>query len=177
MKHQQQHEFRVEVFPFAWPTRALVWFVFKGERNLSVDRALKIKQQALAGLQAKDSINTFHWCKMLLNVESPASLAVVQRFETDSKFFCCFTVVLLRLLAAWPWQHHWPLSGIPVVLGLLLLALWRYMEQFFKATNQAYWFVITLKTQAGKVQIGKFKNAFTTFRHKVLLTIPAPGSQ
>ena len=103
-----------------WPARALIWLVFKRERNLAVDRAGKIKQQALGPLQAKDAINTFQWCKALLNVESPASLAVVQRFEADSKFFRCFTVVLLLLLVAWPWQHQWPLAGIPIVLALLL---------------------------------------------------------
>lgn len=83
-----------------WLARALIWLVFKGERNLAVDRAAKIKQQALSALQAKDAINTFQWSKAWLNAESPASLAVVQRFEADSKFFRCFAVVLLLLLAA-----------------------------------------------------------------------------
>jgi ADP-ribose pyrophosphatase YjhB (NUDIX family) len=59
------------------------------------------------------------------------------------------------LLAAWPWQRHWPLAGIPVALVLLLLALWRYMEQRYKATNQAYWSVITLTAQGGKVTLDK----------------------
>jgi 8-oxo-dGTP pyrophosphatase MutT (NUDIX family) len=138
-----------------WRARALIWLVFKGERNLAVERAAKIKQQSLGSLQAKDAINAFQWCKVLLNAESPTSLAVVQRFEADSKFFRCFAVVLLLLLAAWPWQHQWPLSGIPVVLGLLLLALWRYMEQRLKATNQAYWSVITLKAKEGKIAVEK----------------------
>jgi hypothetical protein len=67
----------------------------------------------------------------------PQSLAVVQRFEADSKF------LLLHGRAAgsaraWPFQHTWPPAGIRVVLALLLLALWRYMEQRYKATNQAY---------------------------------------
>jgi len=138
-----------------WIARSLIWLVFKGERNLAVDCAARIKQQALGALQAKDAINTFQWSKASLNAESPASLAVVQRFEADSKFFRCFTVVLLLLLAAWPWQHHWPLGGIPVVLVLLILALWRYMEQRYKATNQAYWSVITLTAQGGKVTLDK----------------------
>jgi len=138
-----------------WPARALVWLVFKGERNLAVERAVKIKQQALDSLQAKDAINTFQWSKAWLNAESPASLAVVQRFEADSKFFRCFTVVLLLLLIAWPWQQQWPLSGIPIVLALLLLALWRYMEQRHKATNQAYWSVITLMAKDGNVVLDK----------------------
>ncbi len=133
-----------------WPARALIWLVFKRERNLAVDRAGRIKQQALDALQARDSINTFQWCKAFLNIESPASLAVVQRFEANSKFFRCFTIVLLLLLVAWPLQHRWPLATLPVGLVLLLLALWRYMEQRFKATNQAYWSVITLAARSGK---------------------------
>lgn len=139
----------------SWFARALIWLVFKRERNLAVERASKIKRQALDPLQAQDAVNTFQWCKALLNAESPASLAVVQRFEANSKFFRCFTVVLLLLLIAWPWQHQWPLAGIPVVLALLLLALWRYMEQRYKATNQAYWSVITLTAKDGKVALDK----------------------
>jgi len=136
-----------------WFARALIWLVFKRERNLAVDRAKKIKEEALDRLQAKNAINTFQWCKTFLNVESPASLAVVQRFEADSKFFRSFTVVLLLLLAAWPLQHKWPQAAMPVVLVLLLLALWRYMEQRLKATNQAYWSVITLTARGGQVTL------------------------
>ena len=141
----------------SWPIRMCVSLVFKRERNLAVDRAVKIKEHALVPLQAKDAINTFQWSKAWLNAESPASLAVVQRFEADSKFFRCFTVVLLLLLIAWPWQHQWPLAGIPVVLVLLLLALWRYMEQRYKATNQAYWSVITLTAKDSKIALEKLE--------------------
>ena len=132
-----------------WPVRAVIWLVFKRERDLAVDRAGKIKQRSLAVVQAKDAINTYQWCKALLNTESPASLTVVQRFEADSKFFRCFAVVLLILLVSWPWHQRWPVIGIPVVVILLLLALWRYVEQRHKATNQAYWSVITLTAKAG----------------------------
>jgi ADP-ribose pyrophosphatase YjhB (NUDIX family) len=135
----------------SWPIRVCVSLLFKRERNLAVDRAVEIKEQALGALRAKDTINAFQWCKALLNVESPQSLAVVQRFEADSKFFRCFTVVLLVLLAAWPVNDTWPPVGIPVVVVLLLLALWRYMEQRYKATNQAYWSVITLTAKDGKI--------------------------
>src|SRR6516225_7416688 len=131
--------------------RALIWMFFKHDRNLAVKRAQKIKNQTLGALQAENSINTFQWCKALLNVESPTSLALVQRFEADSKFFRCFAVVLLVLLVVWPFQHKWSLAGIPVVLFLLLLALWRYIEQRFKATHQAYWSAITVTAQSGKV--------------------------
>jgi len=139
----------------SWPARALIWLVFKRERNLAVDRAAKIKRQALGPLQAKDSINTFQWSKAVLAVDSSESLAVVQRFEADSKFFRSFVIVLLVLAAAWPLQHTWPLKGILVLLVLLLLALWRYMEQRFKATNQAYWSLITLTAKDGKLVFDK----------------------
>src|SRR5436190_196070 len=79
----------------AWPWRAMIWLVFKGERNLAVGRATKLRKQALSKLQAKDSINSFQWCKALLAKEGPESLTVVQRFEADSKFFRSFVVVLL----------------------------------------------------------------------------------
>jgi len=142
-----------------WLVRALIWLVFKREQNLAVNRVLKIKQNALAPLQANATVNVFQWCKALLNVESPASLAIVQRFEADSKFFRCFTVVMLLLLVVWPWQHQWPSAGIPVVLGLLLLALWRYMEQRYKSTNQAYWSVITLTAKEGRITLEKLAPA------------------
>ena len=96
-----------------WPVRALVWLVFKDERNLAVNRAVKIKQQILRPLQAKDSINTFQSCKALLNSENPSALAAVQRFEANSKFFRCFAVVLLILLIAWPWQERGLSAGFP----------------------------------------------------------------
>src|SRR5271157_2091597 len=136
-----------------WFPRALIWLVFKTERNLAVDKVGKIKRQVLGALQAGDVMNNFQWSKAVLNSESATSAAVVQRFEADSKFFRCFSVVLLLLLAAWPFQHTWPLAVVPVALVLLLLALWRYMEQRFKATNQAYWSVIALTAQGGKVKI------------------------
>ncbi len=141
--------------PLPWLARALIWLVFKRERNLAVERPSKLKRQALGPLQAQDAVNTFRWCKALMNSESPAGLAVVLRFEADSKFFRCFAVVLLLLLIAWQWQHQWSPAGIPIVLALLLLALWRYMEQRYKATNQAYWSVITLAAKNGKVALDK----------------------
>jgi ADP-ribose pyrophosphatase len=127
---------------FRWWVRVMVWLTFKRESNEAVDRAGKIKEQSLFRLHAKESINNFQWCKALLAIESPESLAVVQRFEADSKFFRCFIIVLLVMLVwAWP-AKNWRLAIAPAVL--LPLAMWRYMELRFKATNQAYWSVITL---------------------------------
>ncbi len=148
-----------------WLVRAFCWIVFKQEQDLAVNCAGKIKEQALKPLQAQEAINTFQWSKALLAREHPESLATVQRFEADSKFFRCFAIVLLVLLATWPLHQKWPPSGIPVALVLLLLALWRYMEQRYKATNQAYWSVLTLTARDGKVNPDKFAGPFANPPH------------
>lgn len=131
------------------PFRVLVWLVFKSERNLAVDVAGRIKQKVLGPLQAKESINTFQWCKALLTIESPESLAVVHRFEADSKFFRSFTIVLLLMPFFWS-KEEWQYIPNLLLLVVLPLALWRFMEQRYKATNQAYWSVITLTAQNDK---------------------------
>lgn len=69
----------------SWPIRMCVSLVIKRERNLALDCVLEVKEHALAGL-SKDAINAFQWCKALLKVESPQSLAVVQRFEPTPSF-------------------------------------------------------------------------------------------
>lgn len=91
----------------------------------------------------------------MLNIKSVENLAVVQRFEADSKFFRCFAVVLLALLVFWPFDHQSRPGGTVVVLGLLALSLWRYMEQRYKAINQAYFSVITVFANGGKLAIEK----------------------
>lgn len=139
--------------------RAPIWLVFKRERNLAVDRAGKIKEKMLTGLGAINAVNTFPWSKAVLNIDSLASLAVVQRFEADSKFFRSFSVVLFLLAVSLPLHRKWPWESLGVMLALFLLALWRYMEQRYKATNQAYWSVITLTAQGGKVVVDKGKAA------------------
>jgi ADP-ribose pyrophosphatase YjhB (NUDIX family) len=144
-----------------WPARALIWLVFKSESNDAVECARKLKEQALEPLQAKDAINTFQWCKALLTIESPASLTLVQRLEADSKFFRSLVVVLVVFAASWPFLQKLPLTGFGVAmlllvwLVLLLLSLWRYFEQRLKATNEAYWSVITLMALKGKAAFEK----------------------
>lgn len=128
-----------------------MWLVFKNERDLAVGCARKIKEYSLQSLDAAEAVNTFQWAKAWLNGESPQSFAVVQRFEADSKFFRSFVIVLLILFAAAVGRLDGGAAG--VVLGVLLLALWRYMEQRHKATNQAYWSVITLTARDGKTRL------------------------
>jgi ADP-ribose pyrophosphatase YjhB (NUDIX family) len=62
--------------------------------------------------------------------------------------------VLLVLTAVWSSQEL-RLKRLVVGLVLLLLALWRYMEQRFKASNQAYWAVITLTARDRKLAFDK----------------------
>jgi 8-oxo-dGTP pyrophosphatase MutT (NUDIX family) len=134
-----------------WPLRLGLWAVFRNESNQAVRRAGEVKKRLLSPLRADQAVNTFQWCKVWLNVESQASLQTVQRLEADSKFFRSFVVVLAVVLITWPWHH----PGSPLLAlgtaGLLLLALWRYMEQRWKATNQAYWSVLTLVARQGQL--------------------------
>lgn len=150
--------------PLSWAiTRMLVWLVFKDERDAAVGRARAIKEAVLSPLGAQDAINAFQWCKALLTIESPASFSEVERLEASSKFFRSL-VVVLTLVLAWAVaascglgprtnplvQHAGHAALLLGVLGLLiLLSLWRYLDQRYKATNQAYGAVITLTAQAG----------------------------
>lgn len=99
------------------------------------------------GAEAASAINVFQWSKARLSKLHPEGLAVVQRFEADSKFFRSFMIVLLPfavvLLVTGPRAE-----GV-VYLVLVLLAALRYTDQRFKATQQAYWFGITLEGLPG----------------------------
>jgi ADP-ribose pyrophosphatase YjhB (NUDIX family) len=130
-----------------WFARLLVWAVFKPGASLTLNSAKVIKQRSLDPLLAHASINTFQWSKALLALESPASLATVQRFEADSKFFRSFAIVLLALFVMWLVKGRPGLAALGAFL--ILAALWRYMEQRFKAINQAYWSVITHTARTG----------------------------
>jgi ADP-ribose pyrophosphatase YjhB (NUDIX family) len=132
-----------------WIGRTLVWLVFKREDNAAVERAAAIKRELLKPVQGAAAINTFQWSKAWLTSESPASLEQVQRFEADSKFFRSLVVVLLILILVWSLKQQ--VTLVIVAFCLLPLALWRYMDQRLKATNQAYWSVITLVARGGKV--------------------------
>ena len=115
--------------PLSWSARAPSWLAFGRERNLAVHQPTRTERQPLEPLQAGDAVNTFQRCKTLLAIESPASLAIVPRFEADSQVFRCLAVVLAILLAVWLWRGPWLPAAIPLSLALLVLALWRYMEQ------------------------------------------------
>jgi 8-oxo-dGTP pyrophosphatase MutT (NUDIX family) len=108
-----------------------------------VRQAVAIKEQYLKPLEASSAINAFQWCKARLTLSHLEALATVQHFEADSKFFRSLLVVLVLLI---PWGLLTHRTSIAVAcLPVLGLAFWRYVDQRLKATNQAYWYVITLE--------------------------------
>lgn len=136
----------------SWWIRSTVFVVFKREENAAVEAAGRLREKYLQ--DTASTMNTFKRSKEWLRTRSPVSLAAVERFEADSKFFRSFAaslVILLPFLVVWVtfWRsdiNSW-LAGILIVgVVLLALTLWRYMEQRHKATNQAYNSVIVLAT-------------------------------
>src|SRR5262245_1869975 len=126
-----------------WRSFATSNWLFGENADASVIKAQRIKARALQSLSAEGAINAYQWCKARLSKDHPDGLVAVNRFEADSKFFRSFSVVLFALALIYAYQQR----RIPalVCFGFLLLALLRYMDQRFKATQQAYWFVVTLE--------------------------------
>lgn len=126
-------------------TRLLARALVKKSADQAVRKAVQIKEHYLDPLAASSAINAFQWSKARLALDHPEALATVHRFEADSKFFRSLVVVLCVLI---PWGAA---GGRPAVAGvgvpLLILAFWRYVDQRLKATNQAYFYVITLESQ------------------------------
>lgn len=105
--------------------------------------AERMKTCALQALSAEGAINAYQWCKALLSKDHPEGLVAVQRFEAASKFFHSFSVVLTILALIFAFHRQW--TPALICTGFLLPALWRYVDQRFKTTQQAYWFVIMLE--------------------------------
>lgn len=139
--------------------KSLRWLArvcFKKQTDQAVDRVVALKTDCLSKIGNAEVVNAFQWCKARLTMEQPGALAIVNRFEADSKFFRSFVPVLAglflftaghaiyRLVITAPSapSDGWLIVGSAL---LLLLAFWRYMEQRFKATQQAYWFVLTME--------------------------------
>ena len=119
--------------------------MFGPHADAAVIQVQRIKARALQKLSANDSINAFQWSKARLTKELPEGLLQVQRFEADSKFFRSFVVVLF-VLSVFYSSHRQYLAAV-LCFFAILPALWRYIEQRFKATNQAYWYVIMLEAR------------------------------
>lgn len=121
--------------------------LFKPYIDQALDLAVRIKTHYLSLLGDSSSINTFQWSKARLTLAHPEAIATVQRFEADSKFFRSLLIVVCVLI---PWGLFKQQSATMMVFYalLLVLAFWRYADQRLKATNQAYWYIITLESLA-----------------------------
>jgi 8-oxo-dGTP pyrophosphatase MutT (NUDIX family) len=137
---------------FRWVARVC----FKKRADAAVDRIESIKNSYLKQIDAPTAaVNAFQWSKARLATDYPEALVTVNRFEANSKFFRSLIPLLLILLGASLCKMfgtkadaiRWVWVGGSAIL-FLPLAFWRYVDQRFKSTQQAYWFILTL--EAGK---------------------------
>ena len=126
-----------------WVRRLAKGWLFGRDPDAALTRAIRLKEVALAPLSASQAINAFQWCKARLSKENPSGFAMVQRFEADSKFFRSFAVALMIL--AFVYAFRCDFAAAAFCAALVFPVLWRYVDQRFKATQQAYWLVITLE--------------------------------
>jgi ADP-ribose pyrophosphatase YjhB (NUDIX family) len=123
-------------------TRFLASRLVKRDSDNTLDLTISIKEHYVNKLGQHPGINAFQWCKARLALDkSTEALAVVQRFEADSKFFRSFAVVLFIFFLWKLYDSEYALAIVSLIF--LVLALLRYFDQRLKATNQAYWYVIT----------------------------------
>lgn len=117
--------------------------LFKGDVDELVERAVAIKDHHLSPVGAQRAINAFQWSKARLLLGHPEASVAVERFEAASKFFRSLVVVFAFAI---PWDV---LRGTGALAGLalpmLVLSLWRYVDQRVKSTSQAYRYVIALE--------------------------------
>jgi hypothetical protein len=123
------------------------WFwrsLFKEQMKPAQERVCQLKKERLD--DGDLSIGAFQWAKARLALDHPEALAIVHRFEADSKFFRSLAVALV-VLDVWALAtgRGFLVTAFP---PLLVGALWRFVEQRAKSTIQAYWFVITLEGEA-----------------------------
>lgn len=156
---------------------------FKKGSDRAVNKAVALRNQYLKPLEASTAVNAFQWSKARLALEHPQTLADVQSFEAHSKFFrslvvVLFLVILGALVTALPsvdnklghmlgstassapdLKKHLAVAILCAVL--LVLAFWRYVDQRAKATNQSYWYVITMEGQRNQAPQKLLSTHFT----------------
>jgi ADP-ribose pyrophosphatase YjhB (NUDIX family) len=128
-----------------WPVRFLARVFFKKNTGIALRHAVLIKDRHLSIIGATNAVNAFQWSKSRLAMEQPIALATVQKFEADSKFFRSFVIVLV--LAAVVAYNSNPLLALIGLPAMIFAAFWRYVDQRFKAIEQAYSFVITMEAE------------------------------
>jgi 8-oxo-dGTP pyrophosphatase MutT (NUDIX family) len=121
--------------------------LFGKNADAAVFQAVRLKARELLPLSANEAINAFQWSKVVLARDHREGLSEVNRLEASSKFFRSFVVVLVFLGALSAVRH----SYFNAVLSLIAVvpAVWRYADQRFKATQQAYWFLLARQAAKG----------------------------
>ncbi len=122
--------------------------LFGRSPDAALQRAIVFRARALGAIGADGSINTFKWCKSVLLKTFPEGALEVQRFEAASKFFRSF-VPMLMVLGGVYLVRGALVSAAACTVGLVLVTL-RYIDQRFKATEQAYIHVLALGSLEGK---------------------------
>jgi NUDIX domain len=134
----------------AWMRRfAASGILFGKNGDAAVFQAVRLKARELQPFSADGAINAFQWSKAVLARDHREGLSEVNRLEASSKFFRSFAVVLVFLAAISAVRH----SYLNAVLCLIAVApaLWRYADQRFKATQQAYWFLLARQAAKGEL--------------------------
>jgi 8-oxo-dGTP pyrophosphatase MutT (NUDIX family) len=147
--------------------------LFSWEANdKTVMQAQRIKARALHHLDAEGAVNAFQWCKARLTKDLPEGLLAVQQFEAASKFFRSLFVVLGALALFYARQGQLFEAGL--CFAGMLPSLWRYIDQRFKATQQAYWFIIMLEGKEAKVPTAASRSDKLTHAGAIVRRIQDP---
>jgi len=132
----------------AWAlTQWLALRLFGPHPDQALQRVIELKQAVIPDLDGRAVVNAFQWSKARLAVLSPSGLGEVQRAEADSKFFRSFSVVLLVGLLSLSLQASHSPHTLPLLLCIACLgalSVWRYIDRRFKATQLAYWHLISV---------------------------------
>jgi 8-oxo-dGTP pyrophosphatase MutT (NUDIX family) len=117
--------------------RWLARVLFKRNPDAALLHVLRLKARSLAALAANDAMNAFQWCKARL---AKTSRGTRDRATTRGRlqFFRSFAVLLLITILKYRTKPEYIIGGSI----LLVVTLWRYLDQRFKATQQAYWTII-----------------------------------
>ena len=132
--------------------RSLVSLIIKPDSDTALHKALMIKEHYLDPMNASSAMNAYQWSKARLTSENPEAMAVVQRYEADSKFFRSLVIILFIYVVVLLYQVR--IIEALIILFLIFLALWRYSDQRLKSVTQAYRFIISM--EAGKNNLSSF---------------------
>jgi hypothetical protein len=122
----------------------------KGSKLKSYAEAIKREQLA----EGNNDIDVFRWATAVLRLQGSAAIAEIDRIEAVSKFFRSITVVFLVLCIVIVIKSTW-ITLLPVT-GLLLLSMWRFMEQRWKRSVATYEHYIALM-KLSKIELDKSK--------------------